>query len=391
MHQIVKAGPSTAMVLLLATACGLLVANIYYAQPLVGLIGPAVNLSKHAASLIVSLTQLGYAAGLLLLVPLGDLLENRRLVVATIMASIPALLLAGFSQSGFMMLVAAALIGLTSVAVQMLVPLAAHMAPEAIRGRVVGNVMSGLLFGILLARPMASLVANISSWRVIFYLSAFMVAVMGAVLWRTLPQRQPASSQSYGRLLISLFSLPIRLPLLRQRALYQAAVFAGFSLFWTGVPLLLANQFHYSQRGIAIFALVGAAGAFVAPIAGRFADRGFGGSGTVLALGSVSFSFVLGAIGGVLHSVLLLALAGVLLDAGVQANLVFGQRIIYTLAPDIRARLNGMFMAIFFVGGAAGSAVTSPVLQSFGWTGICAIGVALPVLAIGYFVIARGR
>ncbi len=386
MHQTLKSGPSAAMVLLLAASCGIVVGNIYLSQPLVGLIGPAVGLSAQSASAIVSLTQIGYATGLLFLVPLGDLLENRRLIVLTVLTSIPALILAGFAQNGAVMLGAALAIGLTSVAVQMLVPMAAHMAPEHIRGRVVGNVMSGLLFGILLARPISSMVAHLSSWRAPFFLSACLMLGVAALLRFTLPVRQPESRQSYGTLLASVFALPITLPLLRQRGLYQAAVFAGFSLFWTGSPLLLATEFHFSQQGIAIFALVGAAGAFAAPIAGRLADRGLAYPGTISALLAVVASFGIAWAGAALHSIVLLALAGVVLDAGVQVNLVFGQRAIYTLAPEIRSRLNGVFMAIFFAGGAAGSALTSPVLAQFGWPGLCAIGAILPVLALIYFL-----
>ncbi|HUW80524.1 MAG TPA: MFS transporter [Acidocella sp.] len=386
-----EAGPSAAMVTLLAASCGIIVANIYYAQPLVGLIGPDVGLGPRSASLIVSLTQLGYAAGLLVLVPLGDLVENRRLVVATIAASIPALVLAGLAPTGVVMLVAAALIGLTSVAVQMLVPLAAHLAPEHSRGRVVGNVMSGLLFGILLARPIASMIADALGWRAVFFASAVVMLATTLLLRVTLPHRQPETKHHYGELLASLFALPFNLPLLRQRAAYQAAAFAGFSLFWTGVPLLLAQQFHYTQRGIAVFALVGAAGALAAPIAGRLADRGFSSLGTVAALLAITVAFLLALAGGWWHSVVLLALAGVLLDAGVQSNLAFGQRAIYTLAPGIRSRLNGMFMAIFFAGGAAGSALTSPVLAHFGWPGICVLGAVLPLAALGYFWAASRR
>jgi predicted MFS family arabinose efflux permease len=379
------------MVILLAVACGIVVANIYYAQPLVGLIGPAVGLGPRSASLIVSLTQIGYAAGLLFLVPLGDLVENRRLVVLTIAASIPFLLLAGLATSGPVMLAAAVLIGLTTVAVQMLVPLAAHLAADHQRGRVVGNVMSGLLFGILLARPVASIIADVSSWRVVFFASAGVMAATALFLRATLPHRQPEAKHHYGALLASLFALPVRLPLLRQRACFQAACFAGFSLFWTGMPLLLAQKFHYTQRGIAVFALVGAAGALAAPVAGRLADRGHSGIGTTGALLSVLLAFGMASVGGWGHSVVLLALAGVLLDAGVQSNLVFGQRAIYTLGADMRSRLNGMFMAIFFAGGAAGSAATSPLLAHFGWDGICAAGGALPLLALAYYAVASRR
>jgi predicted MFS family arabinose efflux permease len=373
------------MVTLLAAACGIIVANIYYAQPLVGLIAPAIGLGPAGASFIVTLAQIGYAAGLWLLVPLGDLVENRRLVILTIAALIPALLIAACARSAGWFLAAAGLIGLTTVAVQMLVPLAAHLAPAQRRGQVVGNVMSGLLLGILLSRPLASLIANSLGWRAVFLLSAIAMALLAILLRLTLPRRQPEAGPPYGQLLASLFALPLNTPILRHRAAYQASAFAGFTLFWTAAPLLLAQQFHYTQRGIAVFALVGAAGALAAPIAGRLADRNFGRPGTILSLSAICLAFVLAWAGFQLHSVIILALSGVLLDSAVQSNLIFSQRAIYAMAPELRSRLNGVFMAIFFLGGAIGSALTSPVLLHAGWPGICALGAILPLLALAYF------
>ncbi len=382
------AAPAAAMVFFLAASCGVIVANIYYAQPLVGLIAPSIGLGKAAASCIVALTQLGYAAGLLALVPLGDIVENRRLLTLTVAASIPALLIAGFARSGATFMVAGALIGLTSVAVQMLVPLAANLAPDQQRGRIVGNVMSGLLAGILLARPVASLIAHSFGWRAVFFASAIVMAAEALALRLILPRREPSADHPYFELLRSLLALPFNTPVMRRRAAYQAAAFGAFSLFWTASPLLLAQRFGFSQRDIAVFALVGAAGALAAPIAGRLADRNFGRPGTVVALLSIIAAFLLAAWGGLAgHSVIALAAAGVLLDAGVQANLVFSQRAIYALAPEMRSRLNGIFMAIFFAGGAAASALVSPVLTCFGWPGICIIGVLLPLLALLYFIV----
>ncbi len=377
------------MVGLLAASCGIVVANIYYSQPLVGLIGPALQMGPRAESLIVSLTQLGYAAGLIFLVPLGDLVENRRLVVATITAAILPLILGGLAWNGMMMLAVSALIGVTSVAVQMLIPLAAHLTPEARRGRVVGLVTSGLLFGILFSRPAASVIAAFGSWRVVFFISAALMAGMALLLSRTLPYRKPEASHHYGALLASLFTLPVRFPVLRQRAAYQAACFAGFSLFWTGAPLYLAHAFGFTQRGIALFALAGAAGAFAAPMAGHLADRGHTKAGTLGALLGVPAAFGIAALGAAMHSVLVLALAGIVLDGAVQTSLVLGQRSIYILAPELRSRMNGVFMAIFFFGGAAGSAVTGLLLAHVGWGGLCAAGALLPLLALAYFLTTR--
>jgi predicted MFS family arabinose efflux permease len=383
--------PPAALVFLLAASCGIIVANIYYAQPLVGLIAPSIGLGLHTASLIVTLTQLGYAAGLLFLVPLGDIIENRNLLTISVACAIPPLLLAAMAHSGPLFLVASAAIGLTSVAVQMLVPLAANLAPDHLRGRIVGNVMSGLLLGILLARPVASLIADAFGWRAVFWSSAVAMFLLAIVFRTVLPARRPEARHRYPALLASLLALPFTQPVLRHRAVYQSAAFGCFSLFWTAVPLLLATRFGFSQAGIAVFALVGAAGALAAPIAGRLADRNLGRAGTGVALAAVAAAFLLAAWGGLgLHSVVALALAGVVLDSGVQACLVFGQRAIYALAPDMRSRLNGIFMAMFFIGGALGSALTSPVLAHFGWAGICAMGVAAPLLALAYFAWAEG-
>ena len=378
------------MVALLAASCAIVVANIYYVQPLIGLIGPDVHMSPRAASLIVSVTQLGYAAGLLLLVPLGDLVENRRLVVFTITACIPPLLLVALARSGTEMLAASALVGATSVAVQMLIPLAVHMAPEKRRGRVVGTVMSGLLMGILLARPAASAITAAFGWRVVFFISAALMAALALLLRRTLPERMPGMRRSYGALLASLFTLPLRVRVLRQRAIVQSACFAAFSLFWTGVPLYLARDFGFTQRGIAVFGLAGAAGALVAPIAGSLADRGHTRPATFGALCAIAAAFGVARAGGAVHSVLVLAGSAMLLDAGVQTSVIVGQRAIYSEAAEIRSRLNGLFIAIFFIGGAAGSAVTGALLVHAGWPGLCGLGALLPLLALVYYRLTRG-
>ncbi len=379
------AGPSAGLVLLLAVTCGLVVANLYYAQPLVGLIGPDIGLPDSAASLIVTLTQAGYCAGLLLLVPLGDLAENRRLIVATLSATVLALAAAALARSTAGFLAAALAIGVSCVVVQMLVPMAAHLSLPAVRGRVVGNVMSGLLAGIMLARPVASLVADGLGWRWVFGGSAVLMAVLAGVLWRGLPHRQPAPGPRYAALIGSMAALWRGTPLLRRRALYQAALFACFSLYWTAVPLLLTGaRFRFTHREVAWFTLAGVAGALAAPVAGRMADRGHGHRATGLALALVAASFVLSWLGG--HgSVAALLAAGVALDLGVQANLVVGQRAIFGLGAEVRSRLNAVYMATFFAGGALGSALASPAFAHGGWPLVSAIGLGFAALALAYY------
>jgi predicted MFS family arabinose efflux permease len=377
------------LVLLMATACGLIAANLYYAQPLIGLIAPALSIPPAAASLIVTLTQIGYCAGLVLLVPLGDLLENRRLVVVATLSAAIALTVAATAPSASWFLFASLLIGLGSVAVQMLVPIAAHLATDANRGRIVGNVMSGLLTGIMLARPVSSLVAGSFGWRTVFGASAVLMLLLAAVLWRLLPQRRPAAATRYPALIASLWTLLRDTPLLRRRAAYQAALFASFSLFWTAVPLVLASpRFGLTPHGIAWFALAGVAGSLAAPVAGRLADQGRTYVATGAALALVAVAFAMAWAGGAWSLALLLA-AGIVLDLGVQANLVLGQRAIYALGAHARSRLNGLYMAIFFAGGALGSAVASAAWTHGGWPAVCAVGLLFPTAALLLYATER--
>ena len=379
---------SRALTFLLATACGLIAANLYYGQPLAGPIGLELGLSPAATGLIVTLTQIGYGAGLLLIVPLGDLLENRRLILTMIALATVALLAAAFSSQPILFLAASLAIGLGSVAVQVIVPFAASMAPPAHRGRVVGNVMSGLMVGIMLARPVASVVAAASSWHVMYFLSAAVMVLLAIVLSLTLPRRVPHTQLGYGALIASMGQLIVTQPILRRRALYQACQFAAFSLFWTVTPLLLAGpEFGLTQSGIALFALAGVAGAIASPIAGSLADRGLSRPATVLGIVSVIAAFLITHIGGYGSTLALglLVAAAILLDFGVTTSMVVGQRAIYGLGAEQRSRLNGIFMATFFAGGAIGSAVGAWAFAEGGWLLASSIGIALPLAALAYF------
>ena len=378
------------LVLLMAAACGILVANLYYAQPLIGPISQSLGLSPAAAGLIVTLAQVGYGLGLLLLVPLGDLVENRLLVVGVVVACAVSLAGAAVSSTALPFLLSALAIGICTVAAQILVPFAAHLSPEPIRGRVVGQVMSGLLLGIMLARPLASLIASVSGWHTVFVLSAVVTAVLAVALWRLLPQRVPAhAGVSYGGLLRSMAKLWGTQPVLRRRALCHAGLFSAFSLFWTAVPLHLTEQFGMTQRGIALFALVGVAGALVAPLAGRLADAGQmrpalarNGIRLALAMGAVAFPVSLLGSGGVALGALLVG--AILLDAAVTLNLILSQRAVYALGDAIRSRLNGLFMAVFFTGGAIGSALGGWAMAEGGWGLTAWVGFALPAAALAY-------
>lgn len=376
---------SRGLTFLLAVSCGLIAANIYYAQPLIGPISAALGLSLHAAGLIVTMTQIGYGAGLLLIVPLGDLTENRRLICVTIGIGALALLGAAWSTHALPFMAAALFIGLGSVAVQIILPYAAHFAPEAARGRVIGNVATGLMLGIMLARPVASLLTAISSWHTVFLFSAAVMTVLAIVLSRALPRRAPVAQLRYGELLLSMLRLALTTRVLRRRALYQVFLFAAFSLFWTVTPLLLAGpEFGLSQRGIALFALAGVAGAIAAPIAGYVADRGWSRAATAFAMLATALAFLITHIGhrGSSLALALLVIAGVLLDFGVQGNFVVGARAIFALGPESRSRLNGLYMATFFAAGAVGSALGGWAFAYGGWPLASWIGFALPVAAL---------
>jgi predicted MFS family arabinose efflux permease len=390
----IPADISPGMIRLLAVACGLIVANLYYAQTLVGPISVATGLTPEAAGLIVTLTQVGYCLGLLFIVPLGDLLENRRLIIVALLASAVALATAASTSSPALFLAASMCIGLGSVAAQVLVPFAAHLSREAHRGQVVGKVMSGLLLGIMLARPAASLVADHLGWHAIFIGGAVAMAGLALVLWRRLPRRVPTATIGYPALLASMAHLLLATPALRRRAAYQAGMFGAFSLFWTTVPLVLAGpELHVSQTGIAIFALVGMAGAIASPIAGRLADRGRTTIATAVAmsLGVLAFVLPLAIHGSRPVTIGVLAIAAIILDMSVAANLVLGQRTIFALGAEVRSRLNGVFMALFFAGGAFGSALGGWVYAVFGWSGVLVAGMLFPLAALAYFATeARG-
>ncbi|CAN7368818.1 MFS transporter [Pseudoduganella sp. LjRoot289] len=380
---------SKGMVWLLAIACGLIAANLYYAQTLVGPISAATGLSPQAAGLVVTLTQAGYTAGLLFIVPLGDLFENRKLVVSALLFTAAALVAAAISTSAWTFLAAALGIGLGSVAAQVLVPFAAHLSAEATRGQTVGKVVSGLLMGIMLARPVASLVADHAGWHAVFGGAAVLILGLAFVLHRTLPLRVPVSPVPYGKLMASLWHLFLAQPVLRRRAAYHAGLFGAFSLFWTVTPMVLATpQFHLPQTGVAVFALVGMAGAIASPVAGRLADSGhtLPATAAALALGVAGFLMPMYVPDSRNVALATLTVASIVLDMGVAANLVLGQRAIFNLGAEVRSRLNGLYFAVFFAGGALGSAAGGWVYASYGWHAALLTGAAFPGLALLYWL-----
>lgn len=369
---------------LLALAGGVAVANLYYAQPLLGPISVDLGIPPAASGLAMTVTQVGYGIGMLLVVPLGDRFENRTLIVGAFAVVATAMLCAGLARSPVVFLAAAFLCGLSACVAQVIVPFASHLAAPEARGRAVGNVMSGLLLGMMLARPMSSLVADAFGWRAIFLLSAGLVATVAACLWRFAPQRHPPDGFRYSQLLSSMVALLKANPVLRRRATVQFFLFGAFTLFWTAVPLLLMGPaYGMTQKGVAVFALIGVTGAAAAPLVGAAADRGWSRLGALVALGASAASFFLAWPGGAgsQTALLLLVAAGILIDCGVAASLVISQRAVFALGSDARSRLNGLFFFIFYSGGAVGSALGAWAYVTGGWPLACLFGGGMTVAA----------
>ncbi|MDN7493396.1 MFS transporter [Burkholderia sp. AU45274] len=393
---------SAGMTLFFAATVGVIVMDLFAAQPLTGPISADLHLPPGLAGLVAMLPQLGYAAGLVLLVPLVDLLENRRLIVTTLAACAAALALPAFTRSGTVFLLATLVAGAASSVIQMLVPMAASMAPEAQRGRAVGNVMSGLMLGILLSRPLASLIAGSAGWRGFYVLAALANAAIAVVLALRLPSRTPSISAGYRTLLASMGRLLADEPVLRRHALSAALAMAAFSAFWTAVGLRLAQPpFGLDLHGIALFAFAGASGAIVTPLAGRAGDHGHGPAAQRIAHVTMLVALVLLGIAGAgwfgfdahLHRGLALALlagGAALLDAGVIVDQTIGRRAINLLNPAARGRLNGLFVGLFFIGGALGAALAGSAWASGGWSAVCGVGFAFAGAA-AVFGLTAGR
>lgn len=380
------ADPGRWLILAFAFACGVTVANVYYAQPLVGSISESFGISVAVGSSIVTMIQLGYVAGLLLLAPLGDLVENKKLILLTLSGMIACLLISTLAPTPGIFFASSLLLGISAVGTQMIVPMAAHLTPEHRRGQVVGTVVSGILFGILLARPLSTLIAGTFGWRWVYILSAIAMCGIVTLMAIVLPRRQPAHTLNYGRLIHSLWDLLVATPVLQRRAAYQAIFFGAFSLFWTSTPLILqAPPFSLGHLAMSAFLLSGAVGAATAPLAGRLADRGYSRALTGGAILAMGVSFVLLWLGGAASSLAAMVVAGIILDAASQVHLVTGQRAIFTLAPEVRSRLNALYMSLFFFGGAIGSAVSGVAVTYGGVALVSFIGFSITALAAVMF------
>ncbi|EPO2591050.1 MFS transporter [Escherichia albertii] len=367
---------SPALIMLMSIATGLAVASNYYAQPLLDTIARNFSLSASSAGFIVTAAQLGYAAGLLFLVPLGDMFERRRLIVFMTLLAAGGMLITASSQSLAMMILGTALTGLFSVVAQILVPLAATLASPDKRGKVVGTIMSGLLLGILLARTIAGLLGG---WRTVFWVASVLMALMALALWRGLPQMKSETQLNYPQLLGSVFSMFMHDKILRTRAVLGCLTFANFSILWTSMAFLLAAPpFNYSDGMIGLFGLAGAAGALGARPAGGFADKGKSHLTTTFGLLLLLLSWLAIWFG---HTSVLALIIGILvLDLTVQGVHITNQTVIYRIHPDARNRLTAGYMTSYFMGGAAGSLISASAWQHAGWAGVCLAGATIALV-----------
>ena len=378
---------SSPIVLLMALATGLTVASNYYAQPLLHTIGAQFGLSSATAAGITTVAQLSYALGLILLVPLGDMLERRSLIVAMTILSACGLLMTALAPSFAFIMLGTAIAGALSVVAQVLIPLASTLAAPAERGKIVGTIMSGLLLGILLARTAAGALADLGNWRTVYWVAATLMLATSGALWLVLPRSQSPTRIGYPRLLVSVFRLYTDEPLFRARSLLGAFLFASFGMLWTPLTFLLASPpYSYSNGKIGLFGLAGAAGAYAAKRFGRMADQGLGNRSTRIGLLLLFVSWLPIALGQVSVPALLVGI--VLLDLAIQGVHVTNLSAIYRLDPDARSRLTAGTMAANFIGAAAGSLTSSWIFSHAGWSGVCAAGALLGAAALVYASVA---
>ncbi|MGA1857758.1 MFS transporter [Azospirillum sp. 11R-A] len=382
-------GLSRGTTLIFAIAAGISVANVYFAQPLLDAIARDFGISPAAIGLVVTLTQVGYALGLIFIVPLGDMLDSRRLVIGQGLLSVAALVAVATAKSEGVLFTGLAAMGLLAVVVQVLVAFAATLAAPAERGRAVGTVTSGVVIGILAARFVAGLLADVGGWRAVYLTSAVLMAVMVGLLTRVLPRNPlPGSTDSYAETLRSIPSLFFRDRVLLARGLLALLIFATFSTFWTSLVLPLSTApFNYSHTQIGLFGLVGLAGVAAATGAGRLADRGLGQWTTALSLTLLLLSW--GLIAFLPSSIPLLLIGVVLLDLAVQAVHVTNQSIIVARHPTARSRLVGGYMVFYSIGSAIGASAATMVYAHAGWHGVSMLGAAFSAAAMLIWAGAR--
>lgn len=372
---------SKTSVMFMAVCTGLIVANLYYCQPLIVLIANEFKIPEADAGTITYLTQAGYAIGLFFMVPLGDKIERKKQILITTLATVVALVIAATAQSFLVLEIASLLIGITSIVPQLILPLAASLSDPSERGKVIGTIMSGLLVGILLSRTLSGIIGEFMGWRSMFWIAAGICLLLFFVMQKQFPYNKPVFHGSYGQLLQSLFTLIKTQPLLREATLINAFCFAQFGAFWTTMVLLLSDApFHFTSSTIGLFGIVGATGALAAPLVGRLGDKGNSriavGYGCLMMLISfIVFYFSGSSIVGIIIGI-------VCIDIGIQGVHISNQTRVYSLLPEARNRLNTVFMSFSFLGTAAGSAYGLFLWKLGGWHAVTVGCAVLALLAL---------
>ncbi|MEV6344216.1 MFS transporter [Actinoplanes sp. NPDC051851] len=366
---------------LFAVAAGAAVGNLYWAQPLLDTIAGDLHATHGTAGWLITLTQLGYAAGILFVVPLGDVLDRRKLIPTMMLLASVALVLCAAAPSIGFLLVAITLLGLTTVSGQILVPLAGDLAPDHRRGHIVGIVGSGILTGILTSRTIAGLVSGVAGWRAVYLAAAVLTVVLAATLYRAVPALEPKTSLRYPALLASVAAVVRSETSVRWTLALASTGFAAFTLFWTALTFLLSGPpFGYPAATIGLFGLAGLAGAVAAQRAGRLHDRGWSLPATGIGWAVILLAFGVAAFAG--HSVVLVLLAILLLDVAMQGVQILNQTRMFAISHEARSRLNTVYVTANFLGGAAGSAAATVLWSAGGWTAISVAGMVLSCLAL---------
>jgi predicted MFS family arabinose efflux permease len=382
-----RASPGIA--LLFSVACGLAVANVYYFQPLLEVIGTDFGMSQATVGIVGTVTQVGYGVGLLLIVPLGDLVNRRRLVVGQTLLSVLALVAVAVAPTETLLLASMTAVGALAVVTQVLVAYSASLADPADRGRVVGIVTSGIIIGILLARTVSGTLADVAGWRSVYLVSAAATLVMAGLLYKALPQRaEPRERIAYPRLIGSVFRLFAEERILRTRAILALLIFTTFVVLTTPMVLpLSAPPFSLSTTQVGLFGLAGALGALGASRAGRLADRGLAQRTTGIGLAIMLGSWI--PIALLPHSLWGLVIGVLTIDFGLQSVHVANQSLIYRVRPEAQSRLTAGYMLFYSIGSATGAIVSTVVYAHAGWTGVCVLGAATSLTALVFWAVTK--
>ncbi|MEO6976929.1 MAG: MFS transporter [Mucilaginibacter sp.] len=364
----------------MTVATGLIVANLYYNQPLLEDMVNTFHTTRAKVGQVSMFTQIGYATGMFFLAPLADMVKRKRLMMVIFAFIVLSLIITALSPSINILIAASLFLGAASMIPQLLVPMAAHLAKPSERGKKIGVIMSGLLIGILLSRTFSGYIGDYLGWRAVYYIAAGIMLLMWLMIGLFLPEVEPEYKGTYKKLMVSLIDLVKHEPKLRLAAVRGALCFACFSAFWTTIVFLLKQNFNMGSSVAGEFGLVGAFGALAAGLMGRLSDKmdAYKLSGFTLLLILVSFViFYFSA-----HSIIGLVIGVIILDMGVQATHISNQSIIFALKPEARNRINTIYMVTYFIGGSIGTSFATQLWKNYQWTGVCITGATLSIITL---------